>query len=57
MSTKKIINRYKYKIKMIKQHVVIDSVTDTLIGISPTFENAQVLVKLLNKAVIKVNEE
>lgn len=51
MNTKKKITiRYKYGTQTNIQHVVIDRTIDRIIGIIPTYEEAHILVKILNRS-------
>ena len=50
MNTKnKITMRYKIDEHIEVKYRIIDRTTDNVIGISPTYEDAKVLVKILNK--------
>ena len=46
---KKIVERYKTNIHTEIKHVIIDRLTDNVIAISPTYEDAKVLIKILNR--------
>lgn len=46
---KKIVIRYVLREKHTVQYAIVDRIQDCVIGISPTYEDAKVLVKILNK--------
>lgn len=46
---KKITIRYVLREKITVQYTIVDRIQDCVIGISPTYEDAKVLIKILNK--------
>ena len=46
---KKIVERYKTVIHTETKYIIIDRTTDDIVAISPTYEDAKILIKILNK--------
>ena len=46
---KKIVERYKIDEHIEVKYRIIDRTTDNVIALSPTYEDAKVLIKILNK--------
>ena len=54
---KKIAIRYKISEYTEVKYRIIDRTTDSIVAISPTYEDAKVLIKILNKKHITIKNE